>query len=153
VNDARQKAFLSMGKEGCLFFSLVWQAEQQSGAYVDAYLSYLHFRTTRLLSGLPCIEENCYVNDIGAVFSALLSQRWTCEKRDVATQTASDELEITRVEKASSPTVTATHFVCTDRARNVVYDPIGADPSAYSMDGGDKTKWIPAKKYVLRRVA
>jgi hypothetical protein len=153
MNDPRQKGFLSMGKEGCLFFSLVWHAEQGSGAYVDAYLSYLHFRSTRLPSGFPCIEENCYVNDISAVFSAMLGQTWVCEKRDVSSQTKSDELEVTRVEKRSSPTVTGTHFVCTDRQGVIVYDPMGADPSVYDMSGGDTTKWTPAKKYVLRRTA
>jgi hypothetical protein len=56
------------------------------------------------------------------------------------------------MEKKSSPTVMATHFVCTDRQRVIVYDPMGADPLDYDMSGRDTTKWIPAKKYVLHRV-
>lgn len=143
MTEPRQKQFLAMGKEGCLFFSLIECAEAKTGGYIDSYLAYLKFLRTLLPSGLSYIEENCYVNDIGAVFSSLTGEKWTCTKEDVSHMKRPDELEITRLEKKTSPTVTATHFVVTDGNGKMMYDPLAA-----SLDG-----WVPAKKYILRRMA
>lgn len=140
MNEPRQKQFLAMGKEGCLLFCLIECAEVKTGGYVDAYLAYLKFLRTVLPSDLSYIEENCYVNDIGMVFSSLTGEKWACTKETVSYVTKPNEFEITRLEKKTSPTVTATHFIVTGKE---MYDPLAA-----SLDG-----WVPAKKYILRRMA
>ena len=143
MNEPRQKQFLAAGKEGCLFFVLCQRAEGVTGAYIDSYLKYLYFTRTTLPGKLFIMEDNCYVNDIAVLFSTLTGQAWTCTKEDVSYTLKAGELEITRLEKAVSPTVTATHFVGTDGTGFVDYDPLGAD----------LTGWKPAKKYILRRTS
>lgn len=135
MNEPRQKQFLAIGKEGCLFLSLIWHAENETGTYIDAYMTYLNM----LARGL--ILENCYVNDIGKVFSLLMGNGWDCFKQEMDYQRQGMEKEITRMEKRPTPTVTSTHFVCTDGAGKVTYDPLSLDLST----------WTPAKKYILRR--
>ena len=134
MTEPRQKMFLAIGKEGCLFLSMVNAAEDITKSYIDAFVVY------RSLVSNGFLREDCYVNDLSKVFSLLTGQIWECTKEEMSYSCKPNEIEITRYERAGT-TATITHFVRTDGEGLVEYDPLSLDLSG----------WTPAKKYIFRR--
>ncbi len=134
MNPPRQKHFLLMGQSGCLLFSMIDVAEGICGCYIDSYLRYKDF----LSQGI--IKDDCYVNDLNRAFSLLTGQIWECTKEEMSYQCKPNEVEITRFEKQGTINL-VTHFVHTDGAGLVEYDPLALDLSS----------WKATKKYIWRR--
>lgn len=118
MSEPRQAIMKALGAEGCYLLSIVYIAEKILKERVDAVELYIAAEFSKV------IQPDCFVNDPGKLMQMMVPGKWQMHKEPMAYKPMDDEYEITRYER-STPAGLLNHFVVTDGAGNVVYDPLG----------------------------
>lgn len=118
MSSPRQKICEAIGAEGCYFLCIVWVAEHLLKERVDVVELYEAATYTNVMG------EDCFVNDPAKLMKMMVPGDWVMAKYGVSYEPKEDEYEITRYERKVTGADLA-HFVVTDGAGGVVYDPLG----------------------------
>lgn len=113
-----QKDLAAIGESGCYFLSLLVAAERIRNTPIDVYATYRGCLTAKI------IDEDCYVNDPGAVLTYLTGFRYTCEHKDADYPGLPEEIVILRFSRREKM-VDYAHFVLAGPDGSVEYDPLG----------------------------
>jgi hypothetical protein len=132
----RQANFYQIGLSGCYLDCIVHLAEDYTKTYIDLYAVYLKGLVEKT------IGADCFVFKPDVILSNLTKTWWTFSKEDLAYLCQPAEYEITRYEW-QEPSLLHGHFVVTDGAGLVLYDPFGK--SATVVNGK------PVSKRIFRR--
>ena len=113
----KQKDCKALGEEGCYFLSLIWIAEQELGAGIDALAVFDEAKRR------GWAEADCYMANPAALMGFLLGKPCQIRKSwSFAEPLAANEREVRCFERKATGT-TYYHFVVADGDK-ILYDPL-----------------------------
>jgi len=128
MDAPRQKIMRTIGENGCYLLCLVHIAEGIMARQIDAVRIYELARelSCRHADGSrgPVITAECYIHGVPEVLTLLCGGTWTVRHAEKDEIPGVTEREILRFEREGTST-TYSHFVVSDGAGHVAYDPLG----------------------------
>lgn len=125
MSTPRQAQFYQIGLEGCYLDCIVHLAEDYTSKYIDLYDVFLKATTDKLIGPDPATGAGaCFVYKPDVILSNLTKTWWLLRKEDMTYLCDPAEYEITRYEWQEVGTLHS-HFVVTDGAGMILYDPFG----------------------------
>lgn len=133
-----QRHALAVGETGCYFLSILKLAEFYIGDTIDPIRAY------EACMKKGWIDEECFVENAGAIMTAYAGGRWTARHDVMEYVPTGTELEIIRYEWKKTM-ATLSHFVVGDGSGCLGWDPYG---NSETVRNG-----VPVSKRIFRRVA
>ena len=118
INEPMQKTMITLGDFGCYFLSILRAAELKVNKNIDLIAAYYE----SIYNGW--IGKECFLNNPEKIIGYLLGGDWTVTKETPDYEPKDGEIVILRYERPIA-TGTSSHFVLGDKAKKVVYDPMG----------------------------